>query len=564
VPKGVAESTSNDQTGTSVAQTDTAAVNKDLQVVDLSSNEPELSYSANSDLAYRKKLGQFFTPYSVACFMGQWITRVSASNPQILDPCAGLGVFERALCSTAPVLASQARFTLWEKDEALAKELSEVCERLPIQYSVVSKDFINEHNWSAVYDGIIANPPYYKHHYIENKEDVRSAMSSNTGKPFSVRTNIYCWFLIKALALLKPGGRLAFIIPTEFLNANYGREVKNYLLENGYLRHIISVCYKSKTFDDAITTACVLLAEKGAKPASRICFYRADSRDQLDKLSEFLANAEFVEYEPSSLDAERKWRSYFPGNKAASKQTSNLVPFSTYGRFSRGIATGANEFFAMRPSAAQEHGLPRECLIPCLTKARQVPGKTFTQRDFDALLRTDKPVLLFDGQAISNGAVGRYIRQGEKSGYQDRYLTRMRRPWYALEKRSPSRIWVGVFGRSGIRFIWNESECISLTCFHVFRPSDECSPYLPILFLYLNSAAGQDFFELEKREYGDGLEKYEPNDINKALAPDFSLLSENKLMRLAELQISFLNTEKGSSDEETILGEATTIFDALI
>ena len=123
---------------------------------------------------------------------------------------------------------------------------------------------------------------------------------------------------------------------------------------------------------------------------------------------------------------------------------------------------------------------------------------------------------------------------------------------------------LGVFGWWGIRFFCNESDCISLTCFHVFRPSDEGSPYLPILFLYLNSAVGQEFLELEKREYGDGLEKYEPNDINKALAPDFSLLSENKLTRLAELQISFLNTEKGSSDEETILGEANTIFDALI
>jgi adenine-specific DNA-methyltransferase len=504
-PKAVAESNCSDQTGTAVAQTDIATIDTDLRVVDLSSNELELSYSVNSDLAHRKKLGQFFTPYSVACFMSQWITRVSASNPQILDPCAGLGVFERALCSTAPVLASLARFTLWEKDEALAKQLSEVCERLPIQYSVVSKDFINEHSWSAAYDGIIANPPYYKHHYVENKEVVRSAVSSNTGKPFSVQTNIYCWFLIKALALLKPGGRLAFIIPTEFLNANYGREVKNYLIENGYLRHIISVCYKSKTFDDAITTACVLLAEKGAKPASRIRFYRADSHNQLTMLSEFLENAEFVEYEPSSLDVERKWRSYFPGNKTASKQTSHLVPFSTYGRFSRGIATGANEFFAMRPSSAQKNGLPRDCLIACLSKARQVPGKTFTQSDFDALVRADQPVFLFDGQAISNGAVDRYIRQGEKSGYQDRYLTRMREPWYALEKRAPSKIWVCVFGRSGIRFIWNESDCISLTCFHVFRPSDESSPYLPILFLYLNSAVGQEFLELEKREYGDGL-----------------------------------------------------------
>ncbi len=547
-----------------MAQTGTRPVEKDPQVADLSSNDLELRYAANSDLAHRKKLGQFFTPYSVACFMSQWIAQVSARNPKILDPCAGLGVFERALWSTDPMFAAQASFMLWEKDERLAAGLSGVCERMEIKNSIVSKDFINEHDWSARYDGIIANPPYYKHHYVENKEDVRKVISSNTGTSFSVQTNIYGWFLIKALALLKPGGRLAFIIPTEFLNANYGREIKKYLLESGNLRHIISISYKSKTFDDAMTTACVLLAEKGAEPARDIRFYHADSHDQLGKLADFLDQAEFIDYGPSSLDIDRKWRSYFPGTQAASKEASNVVPFSTYGRFSRGIATGANTFFAISPSTAQEHGLPQRSLTPCLSKARHAQAKTFTSRDFEALLGADKPVYLFDGQATSDVNVDRYIRLGEESGFQHRYLTRMRKPWYALEKRLPSQIWVGVFSRTGVRFIWNESKCISLTCFHVFQPSELGSKYLPLLFLYLNSAAGNSFLELEKREYGDGLAKYEPNDINKAMAPDFTLLSENKLKRLVELQRLFLDTEKGSSDEASILDDANQIFDALI
>ena len=547
-----------------MAHTGTRPADNDLQVADLSSNDLELRYAKSSDLAHRKKLGQFFTPYSVACFMSQWITNVSAANPQILDPCAGLGVFERALCSTDPVFAARARFTLWEKDEGLAAGLSGVCERMEIERSIISKDFINEHDWSDKYDGIIANPPYYKHHYVENKEDVRATISSNTGTSFSVQTNIYCWFLIKALALLKPGGRLAFIIPSEFLNANYGREIKNYLLESGNLRHIISISYKSKTFDDAITTACVLLAAKGAEPAGGIHFYRADSHEQLSGLADFLDEAEFVSYEASSLDIDRKWRSYFPGTDAVSKQTSHLVPFSTYGRFSRGVATGANSFFAISPSTAQEHGLPQQSLIPCLSKARQAPDKVFTASDFDALLAADKPVYLFDGEAISSKKVEQYVGLGEESGFQQRYLTRVRKPWYAVEKRLPSKIWVGVFSRTGVRFIWNESECISLTCFHVYQPSELGSLFLPLLFLYLNSAAGRRFLELEKREYGDGLAKFEPNDINKALAPDFTLLSENKQNRLAELQRLFLEAEKGSSDEASIFDDANPIFDELI
>ena len=86
----------------------------------------------------------------------------------------------------------------------------------------------------------------------------------------------------------------------------------------------------------------------------------------------------------------------------------------------------------------------------------------------------------------------------------------------------------------------------------------------PFLFLYLNSPTGRSFFELEKREYGGGLEKYEPNDINKAMALNFTLLDQKNLERLIELQKAFINTEKGMTEEKMILKEADSIFEALI
>ena len=535
----------------------------DVQIADLSCNELELNYSKNIDLAHRKRLGQFFTPFSIARFMSQWITGVNANHPQILDPCAGLGVFERAICETNPEFANRARFVLWEKDDAMSADLADVCQKLKIEYSVNCGDFIDGHAWSASYDGIIANPPYYKHHFVKNKNDVCRVMSEKVGSPFSVQTNIYCWFLIKSLSLLRPGGRLAFIIPTEFLNANYGRDVKRYLLDTGHLRHLISVCYKSRTFDDAITTACVLLAEKGVEPPSDIRFYKTESPDHLGELPDFLSGEQYIEYQPEDLDAERKWRSCFPGNTRIETQASDLVPFSTYGRFSRGIATGANEFFAIRQSRAREYDLPSECLIPCVSKARQAPDRIFSQRDFEDLLQADQPVLLFDGQGAGGDAVQRYVHAGQQLGYHNRYLTRMRSPWFALEQRQLSKIWVGVFGRAGIRFIWNDSQAITLTCFHVFQPSEVGEAYLPFLFLYLNSATGRTFLELEKREYGDGLEKYEPNDINKAFAPDFSSLDQRDTERLIALQKIFLTSERDSTEDSAILAEADLIFSAL-
>lgn len=530
-----------------------------MRTPDLSSDAAEFAYAESRDLDYRRQLGQFFTPFPVARFMAQWLADLPSASPEILDPCAGLGVFERALCEVDPRLARNARFALWEKDRRLARQLEEICVRLGIEHAIACRDFLHGHAWTRSYDAIIANPPYYKHHFVDDKQAIRDELSCRVGHAFSVQTNVYCWFLIKALTLLRTGGRLAFIVPTEFLSANYGVPVKQFLRDSGYLRHIISVHYKSRAFDDALTTACVLLAEKKAEPAARIRFYLVDTPERLGDLAAFINGQPFSEYRSCELDAERKWRSYFPGSVSL-PQGVKLVRFDTYGRFSRGIATGANRFFAIPSSMAAGLELPHECLVPCVSKARHAPHKVFTQRDFEALKHSDKPVLLFDGEAAGGGAVAAYIRTGRRAGYHERYLTRSRDPWYALEKRRPGRIWAAVFGRSGIRFVWNESNCLSLTCFHVFTPSESGGQYLPFLFLYLNSSTGRRLLELEKREYGDGLEKYEPNDINRAPAPDFTALAEVRKRRLAALQAAFIAEDRGSDGEKAILDEADAIF----
>ncbi len=43
--------------------------------------------------------------------------------------------------------------------------------------------------------------------------------------------------------------------------------------------------------------------------------------------------------------------------------------------------------------------------------------------------------------------------------------------------------------------------------------------YLDHLFLYLNSSIGREIVSLSARRYGDGLSKFEPNDLNTALVP---------------------------------------------
>ncbi|GAH43719.1 unnamed protein product [marine sediment metagenome] len=82
--------------------------------------------------------------------------------------------------------------------------------------------------------------------------------------------------------------------------------------------------------------------------------------------------------------------------------------------------------------------------------------------------------------------------------------------------------------------------------------------YLDILFLYLNTKFAKNLFEIEKREYGNGLEKFEPNDINKSLFLDFSNVTEEELIKLKKIQKKFLSFSKNERNE--ILDKADSIF----
>jgi len=520
------------------------------------SDDFEIEYTNTTDAKCRRALGQFFTPFEVAAFMSEWLLSGPGNDLNILDPAAGFGIFERAIHLQNNEMGKKLSFDLWEIDEKIAEALTLIIQDMGITGDLVVGDFLSG-EWSVRYDGIIANPPYSKHHHIEDKSKVYQDIRVHTFFKFSIQTNIYCWFLVKALNLLADGGRLAFIIPSEFQNANYGEKVKSYLLETGLIRSLINVDFRESVFDSALTTSIIVLAEKSEEKFDSIDFYNLKSVSDLSTLSDFLSRYPKKTYQVSDLDPAVKWRNYFIGT-TKTHANSKLVPFSKYGRFKRGIATGANNYFTLTDEEAVAYKLPEECLIPCITKASYARDMVFTSGDFDELVETGKRVYLFDGERSSVPPVVEYIQRGEREGISARFLTRHRSPWYELEKRGISKIWVSVFGRKRLKFVWNESDCINLTCFHAFYPTGEGEKFFRILFLFLNTRFASELLDKEKREYGNGLEKYEPNDINKSLVVDFNCLPDDELEELDQMQAELF--EGNEAQAPRILETADTLF----
>lgn len=475
----------------------------------------EEEYIQKIGLAHRKKYAQFFTPEFIADFMVNWILEGKKNEDKIemLEPAFGLGIFTRSLLS----FNEKIHVDGYDVDDVIFQFAIQNFKALADKVSLNKENYLTS-SWTNLYDGIICNPPYLKFHDYDNASLV-PLVNEKLNTHLNGFTNIYTLFLLKSIAQLKEGGKLAYIIPSEFLNSDYGVEVKRVLLESGTLRHVIVVDFTQCAFEDALTTACILLCEKTTGTSQ---VYFSNISNAKDMPSAFKKG---IPYELKDLDPAVKWKNYYENMQA--KKYSHLVPFSTFAKVSRGIATGANSYFTFKVSKRDLYHLPEECLRPCICHAVDVPNLIFTREDFDKLSQADKTVFLFNGCATENNKhVDDYILLGEENHFDKRHLTANRKPWYALENRKPSPIWVSVFNRNGLRFVRNNALVYNLTTFHcVYNTGDIDTD---ILFAYLVTDMAKEIFLDNSRQYGNGLIKFEPNDLNKGKVVDLRYLSVNE------------------------------------
>lgn len=483
----------------------------------------EQNYIANTTLEHRKKYAQFFTPENIAEFMCDWVLEGKIKT-RVLEPAYGLGVFSRVLSRkvSLPVDAYEIDNKLFE----YAKRVT------PKEVNLRNEDYFKS-EWDAIYDVIICNPPYLKFHDYDNASYILD-VNKHLGTKLNGFTNLYTLFLLKSIAQLKENGRLAYIVPSEFLNSDYGVEVKRALIKSNSLHHIIVVDFTECAFDDALTTACILLCEKKTDSGK----VRFSTVTKIEELNNSLSS--YLEYDADYLQADKKWKAYY--EECNGDKYQNLVPFSNFAKVSRGIATGANEYFTFKPSKSDDYNIPKNSLMPCICKSVDAPHIFFTKDDFENLVNNDKTVYIFNGCSNpKNNNVVRYISLGESLDINRRYLTASRSPWYSIENRPPSPIWVSVFNRSGLRFIRNEAGVYNLTTFHCVYPKENTVDH-DILFSYLITDVAKEIFLDNSRQYGNGLVKFEPNDLNKGKVVDLSLLSDDERNYIKDVYAFIRNT----------------------
>lgn len=485
----------------------------------------------------RNRLGQFATPTKLAKDILNYAKTLISKKTKInfLDPAVGTGSFFSALVST---------FSESEIEKAKGFEIdphyadpSKGIWRDSILNIKIS-DFTNENppEKKNQFNLIICNPPYVRHHHIsaQDKQRLMKLCEERIGIMTNGLSGLYCYFLLLSHDWMTKNGIAGWLIPSEFMDVNYGKALKEYLIDKVKLLRIHRFDPDNVQFEDALVSSAVVWFKKTKPPKSYQVEFSFGGTLREPSISRNIST--------ETLRQEPKW-TRFPvlDARVLSKGAKLSDLFTT----KRGLATGNNNFFILSREQIQEHQLSFRFFKPILPSPRYLK-KNEIQADAENNPLIEKRLYLLDCK-LSEDEIKKkhpnlwaYLQIGIKNEVHLKYLCRNRTPWYSQEKREPAPILCTYMGRDKqkgggkpFRFILNHSNATATNVYLLLYPRPLLSRtfqnnpgLMRTVWNALNNISTDNLIEAG-RVYGGGLHKLEPKELSNVHASDIIRLFPN-------------------------------------
>ncbi len=493
--------------------------------------------------AERRTLGQFWTPQPLVELMTTWA--VQAGN-RILEPAVGSGRFLQAISEQLETPG----ITGYEISP-LVLLLARVNNCLQVRplpaLELHCGDYLTTPQESQVFDAVVCNPPYTRHHHISDA--LKAQLSQEIQTHFGVRpsgfTSLFVYFFLRALTQLRMGGRLAFITPSELFEASYAKVFKTILQNHAVPEAIISFDSSTQVFAGVDTAGCITLATRGYRPKNTVLIElktfpgTAIVLEAIRLQESAIFEWGIVQVVPiEKLTIEAKWSNLRQMNTLKSQSPQ----FSNSAKIMRGIATGANDYFCLSEDEVTQLGIPVQYLKPVITKTRAVPNLRFKQEDFEQLRAAGQKVWLFNCTQTREqlpSRVREYIEFGELLGLHRRSLLSLKNGrWYMAEQRQPPPILFTYLSRGKTRFIHNIMGAQALNVFLLAYPNLQIAQEparVKALVAILNSSVVTEQLQLFGRSYGGDTVKLEPRELDALPILDPLGLSQTEIQNINSL-----------------------------
>ena len=468
--------------------------------------------------AERNKWGQFATPFELALSLARYAHKtLGEGRLRFLDPAIGTGSFYSALSQAVPAKTIEDAAGV-ELDPLFAEAARNLWGKSGLH--IVEGDFTKQKPPAKGFNLVLTNPPYVRHHHLESddKDRLKAQLARSLHLEISGLAGLYCYFLLLCHDWMEEQGLAIWLIPSEFMDVNYGATLRRYLTERVTLLHIHRFCPTDVQFTDALVSSAVVVFRKSLpEPGYRVRFSFAGAIES--PTTEALVPLDVLRHS-------RKW-TQFPAR--TNFENADEPTLGDLFAIKRGLATGSNSFFILDSEQIQEWNIPRQFLKPIL------PGPRYVATDvIDAHPNGDPAVspriYLLDCSESEERIEKRwprfyeYLQKGREEKIAASYLASHRAPWYSQEQRPPAPFLCTYMGRSRngkhpFRFIWNRSQATAHNVYLMLYPKTRLQEALnnhPELaakvFEALQTVTPGQFIS-EGRVYGGGLHKVEPKEL---------------------------------------------------
>lgn len=495
----------------------------------------------------QKLRGGYYTPDDLAAFLCDWVMEIGPKR--ILEPSCGDGVFLGALRQVG--VPEDLAITAIELDDDEAEKAKARAQELGLRSKIHSTDFLT---WAlemtgkeeGTFDAVVGNPPFVRYQYLPQPFQKKAEqVFRELDLPFTKHTNAWVPFILASMRMLRPGGRLAMVVPAEIIHVMHAQSLRSYLGKE--CSRLVIVDPEKLWFDGTLQGAVLLMAEK-----------RTDESDKAQGLGIYeVRDREFLRMRPAEVFATPQ---PINGKTVAGKWTRALLDKETRDLFDElaahqevhrfsdvadvkvGIVTGANKFFLVADDVVAEHGLERWA-HPMFGRSEHCPGIIYDKKQHQANAKVGNPTnfLWFpDDEPLRYKKSRGYIEAGEQDALHTRFKCRIRSPWFAVPSVYSTEI--GMLKRSHDlpRLILNKVGAYTTDTAYRIRTLNGTSAD-KLVSCFINSLTALSA-ELEGRHYGGGVLELVPSEIGKLLLPlpsnvKISIKDLDKRMRSESVQV---------------------------